>query len=457
MTLGERLREAERAGASSSVARLARPAVGRTTPAALAADPVSRLRNRAHEEVYKRFGHKLGDAAMSPDQLHRVFRAEVERYVDESDIPLAPAERERLITGVLEDLIGYGPIRQYLDDPEVTEIMVNSTDSIYIERAGCLHETDDHFASVDHLRRVIDRIVSDVGRRVDELSPMVDARLADGSRVNAIIPPLAVDGPALTIRKFLATMMSADELCAARTVTPSLVEFLERCVRGRVSIVVSGGTGSGKTTLLNMLSSFIPANERLVTIEDSVELKLRHRHLIRLESRPSNIEGRGEVTIRDLVRNALRMRPDRIIVGEVRGAEALDMLQAMNTGHDGSLTTLHANSPHDVLNRLETMVLMAGLELPLTAVRDQIASAVDLIVHVARLSDGSRRVIQVTEVDGMDGSAIRLNDLYTFDFEAGTDEHGHLVGSARPTGVEPGFSHTLAVHGVRALAETPGD
>ena len=317
--------------------------------------------------------------------------------------------------------------------------------------------TESRFLSQDHLRQVIDRIVALVGRRVDESSPMVDARLADGSRVNAIIPPLAIDGPALTIRKFSKQALDVDDLIGLRTLTPPLWDFFDACVRGRLNVLVSGGTGTGKTTLLNVLSSLIPNDERIVTIEDAAELQLKQHLLVRLETRPPNIEGRGQVTARDLVRNALRMRPDRIIVGEVRSGEALDMLQAMNTGHDGSLSTLHANSPRDALARLETMVLMAGIELPVRAIREQVASAINLIVHTTRLRDGSRRVTQVCEVNGMEGEVITLSDLFVFDFSAGIDESGHFRGTIVPTGLRPHFGDRLRDFGIEFPAELFGD
>ena len=312
--------------------------------------------------------------------------------------PLTDDERRAVTLQIRDDILGYGPVQMYLDDPTVTEIMVNAETNIYVERDGRLIETDTRFMSRPHLRRVIDRIVTQVGRRIDESSPMVDARLPDGSRVNAVIPPLAVDGPALTIRKFAADPLQVDDLIAMGTMTPLVAQLTEAAVRGKLNILVSGGTGTGKTTLLNVLSGFIPESERIVTIEDAVELQLHQKHVIRLESRPPNVEGRGEIAIRDLVRNALRMRPDRIVVGEARGGEALDMLQAMNTGHEGSLSTVHSNTPRDTLSRLETMVLMAGVDLPSRAIREQIASAIDVIVHLSRMRDGSRRITHITEV-----------------------------------------------------------
>jgi pilus assembly protein CpaF len=326
--------------------------------------------------------------------------------------------------------------------------MVNGHTDVYIETAGRLHRADVQFTGEDHLRRVIERIVSRVGRRIDESSPLVDARLEDGSRVNAIIPPLAVDGSALTIRKFGRDPLTVADLVEKGSLSPSMVTLLEAAVRARLSVLISGGTGTGKTTLLNVLSSFIPGDERIVTIEDAVELQLQQEHVVRLEARPPNIEGRGEITIRDLVRNALRMRPDRIIVGEVRGAESLDMLQAMNTGHEGSMSTLHANTPRDAISRLETMVLMAGMDLPLRAIREQISSAVDIIVHLTRLRDGTRRVTHVTEVQGMEGDVITLQDAFLFDYAAGVDHTGRYLGTTRPTGVRPGFTEHLEDMGI---------
>jgi pilus assembly protein CpaF len=354
---------------------------------------------------------------------------------------------------VTDEILGHGPIEPLLRDPAVSEIMVNGPRRIFVERAGLISPVDAEFADEAHLRRVIDRIVSRIGRRVDEASPMVDARLPDGSRVNAVVPPVALDGSTLTIRKFSADPLKVNDLIAFGTMTPAVATMLSACVRGRLDIVVSGGTGSGKTTTLNVLSSFIPTDERVVTIEDAAELQLHQAHVVRLESRPANTEGRGEVTIRDLVRNALRMRPDRIVVGEVRDGAALDMLQAMNTGHDGSLTTVHANTPRDSIARLETMVMMAGMDLPARAIRDQIASAVDLIIQVTRLKDGTRRITQISEVVGMEGDVVTLQDLFVFDFKAGKDEQGRFRGSLVPTGLPPRFTEELAAHGVELTPE----
>jgi len=412
------------------------------------ADPLMILKQRAQDALFARLGTRLFDASLTETQLHTYVMQELEQVIAGDNIPLTPSERQRIVNTVSDDILGYGPLEQFLSDPSVTEVMVNALQPIYIERAGKLSRTEARFMSDQHLRRVIERVVSEVGRRIDESSPMVDARLADGSRVNAIIPPLALDGPALTIRKFSKQAFDIVDLIKLGTLTPELAEFLALCVEGKLNILVSGGTGTGKTTLLNVLSSMIPDDDRIVTIEDAAELQLKQNHLVRLETRPPNIEGRGEVQARDLVRNALRMRPDRIIVGEVRSGEALDMLQAMNTGHDGSLSTLHANAPRDALSRLETMVLMAAIELPVRAIREQAASAIDLLVHLTRLRDGTRRITQVCEVNGMEGEVITLSDLFRFDFRAGIDEHGRFAGSIEPTGLRPRFAERLEDFGI---------
>ncbi len=414
------------------------------------------LKQRTQQSLFDRLGTKLDDPKLDTDALHDMVIEELELMMDDEEIPLSPLERERIVAEITEDVLGYGPVERYLADPSVTEVMVNTADMIYVEREGRLTRVDERFFSDDHLRRTIERIVSRIGRRVDESSPMVDARLSDGSRVNAVLPPLAVDGPMLTIRKFSKEVLTADDLSAGGTLSPESVDFLDACVRGRLNVLVSGGTGAGKTTLLNVLSSFIGDTERIVTIEDAVELKLGQEHVIRMESRPPNIEGKGQVSIRDLVRNALRMRPDRIIVGEVRGGEALDMLQAMNTGHDGSLSTLHANSPRDALSRLETMVLMAGMDLPIRAIREQIASAVDLVVHLSRLRDGTRRVTHVSEIGVMEGDVIAVSNLYLFDYDAGMDDEGRFVGTLEPTGLRPGFTDKLGQNGIQLPGELFG-
>ena len=421
-----------------------------------AADPFAQIKNRAQQALFARLGARLYDASLDEEQLRGFVVQELGAVIDDERAPLTPGERQRLVGEISTDVLGYGPIQQFLDDAVVTEVMVNSVDSIYVERAGKLERTSARFVSDEHLRRVIERIVSQVGRRIDESSPMVDARLADGSRVNAIIPPLAVQGPALTIRKFSADPYKVSDLIGFGTMTPQIAEVLDACVKGRLNVIVAGGTGSGKTTLLNVLSSFIPDTERIVTIEDAVELQMHQDHVVQLESRPPNIEGKGQIAIRDLVRNSLRMRPDRIVVGEVRGGEALDMLQAMNTGHDGSMSTVHANTPRDAIARMETMVLMAGMDLPVRAIREQIAAAVDVIVHLSRLRDGTRRITHVTEVQGMEGQIVTLQDIFLFDYSAGIDENGKFRGSCKPTGIRPGFTEKLADYGIPLSATAFG-
>ncbi|MEN6643721.1 MAG: CpaF family protein [Armatimonadia bacterium] len=365
---------------------------------------------------------------------------------------LSHRAREQLETEVLNEVIGYGPIQEFIADPSVSEIMVNGPHQIVVERDGVLEFTGRTFTDDAHIRRIIEKIVSPLGRRIDESTPMVDARLPDGSRVNAIIPPLSLEGACLTIRKFPQEHLSPQDLMNFGTLSEQMCHFLEACVTSRLNIMVSGGTDSGKTTLLNVLSSFIPEQDRIVSIEDAAELRLQQRHRVRLESRPANIEGHGAITIRDLVRNALRMRPDRIIVGEVRGAEALDMLQAMNTGHEGSLSTLHSNSPRDTVSRLETMVMMAGMDLPLMAIREQIARALHLIVHLARFRDGSRRVVSIVEVQRMENDQVVLQDLFQFD-RTGIDENGRITGTFRSSGVRPLFTNILKAEGVDLPAD----
>ena len=454
MSLSERLREQTDAAPERSALDFSTP---RSAAEPVAVDAVSEMKTRAHDALFARLGLRLFDSTLSQEQLHTYVAQEIGDLMASAPALLSPAERQQLVEEIMDDVVGLGPIERLLDDPTISEVMVNATDFIYVERHGKIESTDARFLSNDHLRRVIERIVAQVGRRIDESSPMVDARLADGSRVNAVIPPLAVDGPMLTIRKFSRDPLQVNDLIGLGTLTPALAELISACVRGGLNILVSGGTGTGKTTLLNVLSSFVPDTERIVTIEDSVELQLRQRHVIRLESRPPNVEGRGEVKIRDLVRNSLRMRPDRIIVGEVRGAETLDMLQAMNTGHDGSISTVHANSPRDALSRLETMVLMAGFDLPTRAIREQVASAVHLIIHLQRFRDGSRRVSQVSEVVGMEGEIITLSDLYAFDHGAGIDGNGRFLGRVRPTGIRPSFSEHLGELGIELPAEMFGE
>jgi pilus assembly protein CpaF len=411
-------------------------------------DPLAGIKLKVQQLLLEALGPTLYDAQLSEQELAFRVRQTLHQVMESDQTLVTAADRIRISDEICDEILGYGPLEPFLRDPAVTEVMVNGSDRIYIERGGLLHEVDAAFTDDQHLRRTIDKIVGRIGRRIDESSPMVDARLPDGSRVNAVIAPVALDGPMLTIRKFASESLSAKDLVCFGTMTAGTAELLEACLRGRLNILISGGTGSGKTTTLNVLSSFVPADERIVTIEDVAELQLDQDHVVRLECRPSNIEGRGEITIRDLVRNALRMRPDRIIVGEVRDGAALDMLQAMNTGHDGSLTTLHANSPRDALFRLETMVLMGGVDLPARAIREQAASAIDLIVHQSRLRDGSRRITHITEVTGMEGDVITLQDLLTFDFTAGVDEHGRFRGGLRGTGIRPTFMQRLADQGI---------
>ncbi len=385
-----------------------------------------------------------------------LLRRRVEELVEEKlradKLPFSRQIRNRLVSDMADEILGYGPIEPLLRDPTVTEVMVNRPDQVYCERFGKLELTDITFRDFEHIRHVIDKIVTPLGRRVDESSPMVDARLPDGSRVNAIIPPLSLNGPVLTIRKFSVDPYTVEDLIGFGTLTQGMAAFLAACVKIKLNIIVSGGSGAGKTTLLNVLSSFIPEGERIVTVEDAAELKLHQPHVVRLESRPPNIEGKGEVKIRDLVRNCLRMRPDRIVVGECRGGEALDMLQAMNTGHEGSISTIHANSPRDALARLETMVMMAGMELPSRAIREQVASAIHLIVQIGRLSDGSRKVISVSEVQGMEGNVIVLQDLFTFQ-QKGVGEGGKVLGTMQATGMVPKFADRFAAAGVHLPTE----
>jgi pilus assembly protein CpaF len=379
-------------------------------------------------------------------EVRRQIEALFGTIADEEGLALTRAERVRMLEQITDEILGLGPLEPLLRDETLTEVMVNGPQQVYIERDGKLELTNVTFQNDEHVMKIIQRIIAPIGRRVDESSPMVDARLADGSRVNAIIPPLSLVGPVITIRKFAATPYTVDDLVRFGTATPEMFEFLEACVKARLNIFVSGGTGSGKTTMLNILSSFIPDDERIVTIEDAAELQLRQEHVVTLEARPSNIEGKGAIPIRELVRNALRMRPDRIIVGECRSAEALDMLQAMNTGHDGSMSTGHANTPRDMLSRLETMVLMAGMDLPLRAIREQISSAVDLIVHQNRLKDGTRKITNITEVQGMEGEVIVMQDVFVFE-QTGFNE-GKIEGRLKPTGIRPHFVERFEVAGI---------
>jgi pilus assembly protein CpaF len=390
-------------------------------------------------------------ASLTKPVLSNEIRKIVESLVVEETTPLSLLEREKLVNEVLDEVLGLGPLEPLLKDSTISDILVNTHKQVYIERKGKLELTDVRFKDDPHLMQIIDRIVSAVGRRVDESSPMVDARLADGSRVNAIIPPLSLDGPILSIRRFGKIPLTADDLLNNNTLTPAMLELLKGIVKARLNVIISGGTGSGKTTLLNCLSSFIPEGERIITIEDAAELQLHQEHVVRLETRPPNIEGKGAIRQRQLVINSLRMRPDRILVGEVRGEEALDMLQAMNTGHDGSLTTIHANSPRDALSRLETMISMANLNLPDKAMRQQIASAVDVVLQVSRLSDGTRKIVSVSEVVGMEGDIVTMQDIFVFE-RVGIGEKGKVLGRFRPTGIRPKFSERLKYSGIHLPA-----
>ena len=417
-------------------------------------DALSDLRGRLHFKVVEELGPTLYDRGMSDAELRLRVIEMLEWAVDqEQGLPLTSADRRALLNEIASDVLGYGPIDPLLNDPDVTEVMANGPYDIYYEKNGRIIKSDIRFVDETHLRRIIDKIVGQIGRRVDEATPMVDARLPDGSRVNAIIHPLAIGGPFLTIRKFAVDPFQEADLISFGTMTQRVADFLRACVRGRLNILISGGTGSGKTTTLNVVSSYIPSDERIITVEDAAELQLHQEHVLTLESRPANIEGQGAVAIRDLVKNTLRMRPDRIVVGEVRDAAALDMLQAMNTGHDGSLTTVHSNSPRDTLSRIETMVLMAGYDLPVRAIREQVASAVDLIVHVARLKDGTRRITHITEVEGMEGEIITLQDLFLFDYGMGVDDEGTYKGRLKATGIRPTFSEELANMGIKLPAD----
>jgi pilus assembly protein CpaF len=411
-------------------------------------DLKTRVQNRLLAEL---------DPSMDINRVHDV-RATIQELFDqvltEENIVLTRPERHRLFEQIAAEILGFGPLQPLLEDETITEVMVNGAKNIYIERAGKIIRVPMTFESDEHVMRIIDRIVAPLGRRIDESSPYVDARLPDGSRVNAVIPPISLVGPVLTIRKFFKIPLTVEQLIQFGTLTPECVHFMKACVESRLNIIISGGTGSGKTTLLNILSQFIPADERIVTIENAAELQLRQEHVVTLESRPPNIEGKGEVTIRQLVINALRMRPDRIIVGEIRDEAALDMLQAMNTGHDGSMTTAHSNSPRDTLTRLETMTMMAGMELPVRAIREQISSAIDMVIHEERMKDGSRKIVAITEVSGMEGDVITMTDIFVF--EQSGIEQGKVVGRLRPTGLRPKFIDKIETAGIHLPASIFG-
>ncbi len=405
------------------------------------------MKSRLHRALINRMDlTKLG--TLSQDQVHAEVSRLAESVLAQEAMPLSASERDRLVNDVQHELFGLGPLEPLLADPTIADILVNSHGTIYVERHGKLEVTNVAFKDDEHLMRVIERIVSSVGRRIDESSPMVDARLRDGSRVNAIIPPLSIDGPVLSIRRFGAEPLRMNALIDKKALTKDIADMLQMCVSARLNLVISGGTGAGKTTLLNALSAYIPEDERIVTIEDSAELQLQQPHVVRLETRPPNIESRGEVTQRDLVRNALRMRPDRIVIGEVRGGEAIDMLQAMNTGHDGSLTTIHANTPRDALARLETMIQMTGMRLSDRAMRQQIAAAINLVVQIARFSDGTRRLTSISEITGMEGDTITMQEIFQYE-RTGIDAQGMVIGRFRPTGIRPRFAERLKASGLQ--------
>lgn len=407
----------------------------RRAPLAQTKDAFSELKERIQDKLAAELDPRMDTS--QTDEVRRTIEEMYDQILTQESIILSRTERQRLFEQIVAEILGYGPLEPLLKDAEITEIMVNGPHKIFIEKKGKLEKVPVTFESDDHLMRVIDRIVSPLGRRIDEASPYVDARLPDGSRVNAIIPPLALNGPTLTIRKFSKVPLTVNDLVTFGSITAEAMEFLRACVVARLNVIVSGGTGSGKTTLLNILSGFIPGDERIITVENAAELQLRQEHVVTLESRPPNIEGKGEVTIRDLVVNCLRMRPDRIVVGECRSGEALDMLQAMNTGHDGSLTTVHANTPRDTIARLETMCLMAGMELPVRAIREQIASAVDLIVQQERMRDGTRKIVNISEVQGMEGDVVVMSDIFAFEQQG--YEGGKVIGRLKPTGIRPKF------------------
>jgi pilus assembly protein CpaF len=415
-------------------------------------DPFKELKSRIHTEIIQEIDAELLDARDNKDIVRQTVENVIIEKLGQEEKPLSRSEREMILKDLVDEVLGYGPIQQLLNDATVTEIMVNGPNQVYCERNGRLTLTDLQFYDDNHVLRIIEKIVSPIGRRIDESTPMVDARLPDGSRVNAIIPPLSLVGPTITIRKFSRDPFTVEDLIRFGTVTQEMADFLKACVQARLNIIVSGGTGSGKTTTLNVLSSFIPETDRIITVEDAAELQLRQEHVVTLESRPPNIEGKGAITIRDLVKNCLRMRPDRIVVGECRAGEALDMLQAMNTGHDGSLTTGHANTPRDILSRLETMVLMSGMDLPVRAIREQVASAIHLIVQQSRLRDGSRKITHLTEVAGMEGDKITLQDIFLFK-QTGVNDQAMVMGEHIPTGILPKFMNVIDAEGINLSRE----
>ena len=426
-------------------------ASGANAPSGLVAPDYTKLR----EYLITTVTQDLGAVALTPEQRQKAVQERLGEAFARTKLVLSDSIRKRLFQDILDEITGYGPIQPLLDDPDISEIMVNGPKRVYVEKKGRLERTNVTFEDNAHVLKIIDRIVLPLGRHIDPESPMVDARLPDGSRVNAIIPPCAIDGASLTIRKFSKDKLSIAQLIEFGSLTQGMADFLRACILGRLNILISGGTGSGKTTLLNVLSSFIPEEERVVTIEDAAELQLQQDHVVRLETKLASVEGHGVVTVRELVRNSLRMRPDRIIIGECRGGEALDMLQAMNTGHDGSLTTIHANSPRDALSRLETLVLMAGMDLPIKIVRQQVSSAIDAIIQISRLRDGSRKIFAITEVAGMEGDVIVLSDIFKFD-QTGVDADGKILGQIKPTGIRPLFGPRLETAGFKLGPEIFG-
>jgi pilus assembly protein CpaF len=450
MALINRLRKQQPAPAPNPLERPKAAAPHAAEPDTTADAAYQDLKSRVHNRLFELLDlSRLGK--VSEERVMEDVAVATRRILEERKVLLSLEERERIVREIQDEVFGLGPLEPLLADPSVCDVLVNGHKDVYVERAGKLSRTVARFKDDSHLMRIIEKIVSSVGRRVDETTPMVDARLADGSRVNVIIPPLALDGPVLSIRRFAADPLMAEDLIETGTLTPEIVELLTGVVKSRLNVLISGGTGAGKTTLLNVLSSFIPTDERIVTIEDSAELQLKQEHVVRLETRPANIEGRGQVAQRDLVTNSLRMRPDRIILGEVRGGEALDMLQAMNTGHDGSLTTIHANAPRDALSRIETMVAMTGLELPARAVRQQIASAIQVVIQLARLTDGRRRLVSLQEITGMEGDVVTMQEIFKFE-RKGVDEEGNVLGALVPTGIRPRFAERVRLAGVALAA-----
>ncbi len=454
MSLLKRIERSGEGPSESSKKNLGSLQSRRTVPPSVQTDQstLADLKTRVQQRLLAELDPAMDISQAS--EVRRTIRNLFEQILQEENIVLSRPERHRLFEAIAAEILGFGPLQPLLEDDSITEIMVNGPKNIYVERNGKLQRVPVTFEDDEHVMRIIDRIVAPLGRRVDESSPYVDARLPDGSRVNIVIPPISLVGPVITIRKFFKTPLTIEDLIRFGSITSEAVQFLEACVKAKLNIVISGGTGSGKTTLLNILSGFIPSDERIITVENAAELQLRQEHVVTLESRPPNIEGRGEVTIRQLVINTLRMRPDRIIVGEVRGAEALDMLQAMNTGHEGSMTTVHSNSPRDTLARLETMTLMAGMDLPVRAIREQIASAIDLIVHQSRMRDGSRKVVAISEVSGMEGDVISMTDLFVF--QHGGFREGKVYGRLTPTGLRPKFMDKIEAAGIHLPASIFG-